>query len=130
MENVYTTVKPFYNLSKVLCLFPLTFDGPPRKGCFTKKWHDGLTPLVVPGIAILLIALNLVVGDGPSSSSSLLNLIWKIHAAFGCLLIILQFAWQMNNLRLITKFLNELNNYDQKVKDNFIIYNKSLRNEL
>lgn len=121
MENVYTIIKPFYILAKVIGLFPLSFDGPMYKGIFKTKFYDVLIPVIVPGMSISLIALNIIINEGPASSSAMLADVWKIHTVFGCFLVILQFVVQMNNYKSIPKFLEVLNNYDLKVRD-FIFY--------
>lgn len=112
MDNVYTIVKPFYILSKVLGIFPLSFDGPPQKGFFITKWYDVITPLILPGTSILLIALSALLGN----ETEMLFGVWRISGIFVCFLVILQFCWQMNKFKSIPKFLEALNTYDLKVK--------------
>lgn len=112
MDNVYTIVKPFYILSKVLGTFPLSFDGPPQKRFLVTKWYDVVTPLILPGISILLIVLNaLLIND-----NEVLYSVWRINGIFGCCLVILQFGWQMKKFKSVPKFLEALNTFDRKVK--------------
>jgi hypothetical protein len=40
MENIFTAAKPFLVVSKYLGLFPMSFDGPTRKGSLKLKWTD------------------------------------------------------------------------------------------
>lgn len=115
MENVYTTVKPFYYLAKTLGLFPKSFD---VKGKFETKWHGIMGSLLSLSTASVLLILNLLINDGPTSSSVMLSEMLRVQAVIGIILIIIQFFYQHSKVCEIVEFIDLLNKIDQKVMFN------------
>lgn len=117
MENIYTAAKPLYNLMKVLGLFPMTIEGFPSKVHFKTKYLDVLASIISCLIPVILICLNSLFTDAPTSSSLLLSQFWVVQASFGSLLILIQFFLQISKRHSITSFLKEIDDFDQKVRN-------------
>lgn len=115
MENIYTTAKPFYILAKVLGLFSKSLVGPEIKGIFETKWHGIFTSFLSGSTAIALLSLNLLIDDGPTSSSEILSKLLKLQAIFGIVLIIVQFVYQHSKNHAIVEVLHAFHRFDQKV---------------
>lgn len=115
MENIFTAAQPFYLLSKVMGLFPMSFEGPIEKGNFKVKWHDVIYSLFSLTVPISLIAFNLLAEVTQVSSSALLSDIWVIHSITGVSLLILQFSYQVCKRKEILRFLEAVNEFDEKV---------------
>lgn len=115
MENIFSVSEPYYFLCKVLGLFPMSFEGPKTKGVFKTKWNDVVCSLLSLIVPVLLIALNFYLEYGPTSSSAMLSDLWKIQAVFGVFLILLQHSYQISKNKEIPRFLNAVNEFDQKV---------------
>lgn len=116
MENIYTCYKPFYVLSKCLGMFPMSFEGPPRKGKLKVKWHDWLLPGFATLIPTAIIAVNIFCDDSPASTSPFLSKLWVIEILFGVFLMMTQFPYQLLKHRNIEEFLNRVHHFDQKVE--------------
>jgi len=115
MENIYTSVRPFYFVTKALGLFPMTFEGPPDKGIFYVKWHDVIVCLFALGMPFVFIMLIIFLEDGPASSSAMLSDAWKIHFVFSLILIFIQLIIQIASHKSIVKFLDAISIIDKKV---------------
>lgn len=111
MENIYTAAEPFYILSKVLGLFPMSKEGPTAKGLFRLKWHGIVSCLVSFIVPIALIALTIFF-DNPDSW---LSKVWSIYTNFGTTWSFLNFFFQIIKHESAIKFLDAVNQFDQKV---------------
>lgn len=116
MENIYTSVKPFYILMKYLGAFPMTLEGKCEKGNFSRKWHDIVGSSLSAIIPISLLMCIQIFDDGRQSSSTLLSKAWIIGISFVQGLIIFSWCNQQYKCRNITKFLKALNKFDSKVR--------------
>lgn len=120
MENIFTAVKPFYYLAKVLGLFPMSLLGLEVKGTFVTKWHGVFASIFSVSIAFLLLFLNLFLNDGPTSSSQMLSDMLRVQAVFSLILIIVQFFYQYSKCSSIVKFLKDLNEIDHQVIESWL----------
>lgn len=111
MENVFTSVKPFYVLAKVLGLFPLSAESSWENG----KFKTNLLDVSHWSLVSILIALNVFFDDGPASTSPLVAMMFKIQAMFGTFLISILFFYQMAKRHSIVKFLRAVDEFDQRV---------------
>ena len=112
IENIYWSAKPFYILAKFLGLFPLSLT----QNKFEFKWHGKISTVFMITFLIFLIFVNLVLKDGPTTSSQLLKQIWEVQAIIGLSLILLQFLHQFRKRYFIADFLLAIENIDKKVK--------------
>lgn len=115
MDNVYTEIKPFYNLSKALGVFPKSFVGLPTTGNLETKWIDVASSSVSFLLALALMLLNIFLDDVPSSSSPILSRIWVIQSLQGASFIFIIFFYQSSKCKSIVKFIASLHQFDQKV---------------
>lgn len=115
MENIFTAVKPFYIFAKFLGLFPMTFEGPMSKGILRVKWYDVAASALAILVPIVIIAVNLIIGDESASSSSLLSNAWTIEAIAGDALVMIIFIYQQLKRQKIEEFLIKLHDFDEKV---------------
>jgi 7tm Chemosensory receptor len=115
MENIYSSVKPFYNLSKILGLFPLSFDGSETKGRLELKWHGVVSCVVTVLILTLLLFMNFLDEEDPSSSA-MLNNVWNFQVVFGLILLLILFIYQIKQRNAIADYLQIIKNIDDKVK--------------
>lgn len=117
MENIYTTVRPFYVLSKCMGLFPVSFEGPPRKGFLMTKRTDIAASCIAGVIPICMIALNLMIEDSVVSTSPFVSRMFVVSAFVGVCTIFVQFWMQISQRHSILSFLAALNNFDQRVRN-------------
>lgn len=117
MENIFTSARPFCLLSKILGLFPVSFDGPAANGVLKLSFFGVVCSGLSAFIAISLIALNLLQENIPTSSSRLLSLLFRIDLLIGLLLNLITLFYQMGRLRSIANFLIAIHNIDEKVND-------------
>lgn len=117
MENIYTTVRPFYILTKSIGLFPMSFDGPPRKGFFYTKWTDVVASCISGVIPVFMIAFNIMVDASAVSTSPFMSKMFVVSAFVGICAIFLQFWLQISLRHSILHFLACMNSFDQRVRD-------------
>lgn len=117
MENIYTTLKPFYILIKSMGLFPMSFEGPPRKGFFKTKKIDVSASCVAGMLPVCMIALNLMIQDPVVSTSPFVSKMFVVSAFVGVCTIFCQFWMQIRLRHSILNFLGLLNNFDQRVRN-------------
>lgn len=118
MENIYTTVRPIYFLTKSIGLFPMSFDGPPRKGFFSTKWTDVVASCVSGVIPVCMIVFILTMEDiGTVSTSQFMSKMFFVSTFVGVCAIFVQFWLQIGRRHSIVHFLACMNNFDQRVRD-------------
>lgn len=115
MENVFTAIKPFYYLAKVLGLFPMSLSGSGAKGTFKTKWHGVLMSILSISTSFLLLLLNLFISDSSKGSFGVISDMLRIQAVLCLILIIVLFVYQLSKCSSIVKFLEDLNEIDQQV---------------
>jgi hypothetical protein len=120
MENIFTVTKPFYYLSKLMGLFPMTFDGPIEKGNFSIKWHDIFASGVALLVTFVIFVFNFTADERNFSSSSvLLSKTWDVQSMLGLIPVLIMFFVQMLKRNSIVKFLQAIFVIDLKVKSFF-----------
>lgn len=115
MENIYTTVRSFYYLSKVLGVFPKSFNGPTSKGALKTKWYD---ILISASSFLLLLVLIVIICNSEGVikvDSSILVRAWEISLVVGLLFLLIQVCFQLYNRNKICDFLRHLHEFDCKV---------------
>lgn len=115
MENIYTASKPFYNLTKCLGLFPMSYDGPTTKGFFKVKWHDVLSSIISMWFCVLLLCLGLLFEGRLPSRSPFLSQVWIVHILVGNVFIFFLSFYQTAKYQSIADFLASIEQFDKKV---------------
>lgn len=111
MENIYTAAEPFYILSKAFGLFPMSQEGPTSKGLFRLKWHGVVSCLVSFMVPITLIVIIIFFAN----PDTWLSKVWSVYTNFGTTWSFLNFFYQISKRQSAIKFLDAVNQFDQKV---------------
>lgn len=115
MQNIYTTVKPFYIYARLLGLFPLSQEDSTEKGIFQVKWHS-VAPTFIAMTVVLSQLFLLVFSQEPSEGPTKFHsTAWNIQTAVNVLIATIQLFYQTSKYRSILKFVFSLNSFDQKV---------------
>lgn len=117
MENIYTTVKPFYIVCKILGSFPMTFEGPTMKGCFKTKWHDVLLTSCSFAFLASLAIYKLQGGNVIENKSAIMTKAWDLSLKVGLFAFLMHFCIQVGIRNKIKRFLRSLSNFDLEVRD-------------
>lgn len=116
MDNVYTTVRPFYCVLKFLGGFPMSFEGPARKGIFKQKLCDVLNPCIAACTFFLIFGMVFSRDDTIYSPSEILMRAWIFSLIFCLLMDFIAFCYQIAKRNSIVKFLKQIDVIDKKVK--------------
>lgn len=120
MNNIYTTVKPFYVLLKVLGLFPLTFEESRTKIYFKTLWRDVFVSIIFFLASIVLITLKLTYESFIESDSVVLIRAWEYGLLLGLTMLTVTFCYQISKRNKILKFLKALQGFDDEVKFRYL----------
>jgi len=115
MDNIYTSVYPFYCLSKIFGLFPHTFEGPVRNGKFNQTVLDIILSCLSLTLLVAVIGMNLVRTHSWEPSSSVLKVSWDLTLLPCVVSHIASFVFQVVKRGSIMKFLSLLDEFDIKV---------------
>lgn len=116
MENIYTTVKPFYFLAKALGSFPMTFEGPTEKGFLRTKWYDVLFTSCLFFLLTSLAFYKLNGANAIDNDSLIMIKAWDSSLFVGLFVFLVHFWLQIFMRNKIKRFLRSLYNFDQEVK--------------
>lgn len=117
MENIYTTVKPFYLLAKVMGTFPMTFEGQATRGVLKTKWHDVLLSIIAVLILIAFIVTKYNMETVIKVESSMLVRAWDLYFLFGFHLLIVQLCLQLCKRNQICEFMRLLHKFDAEASN-------------
>lgn len=115
MENIFTSVQPFYVLAKVLGTFPMSFDGPACKGLFKVKWHDLTVSALLFAFLLTLSFLKISLADSFIVESVVLQEAWGLSLIAGLYITLAQLAFQIYKRNEIKQFLRHLDDFDLEV---------------
>lgn len=93
----------------------MSFEGPEVKGNFELNWNGIFTSFLSISFTVVVLALNVIIDDGPTGSSVILSELLKMQATFGVILVFVQFFFQTYKTKSIVKFFEALHEIDQKV---------------
>jgi hypothetical protein len=110
--NIFETFKPFYLLSKVLGLFPMTLEN----SSFRKTKFDVVRAVVSWLFLASSTVLTIWLDKEPPLSSAVINKTWRVHSVFGLLLMWAEFSVQMWKCKAIPELIFKLHAFDEKVK--------------
>jgi hypothetical protein len=111
MNNVFQSFQPFYYLSKLLGLLPLTVMG----NSFKFTWMDAAASVGSLGFLLALTYFIVFIDDGPYLTTEMLSMTWRVHSIIGLHLTFIEFLIQMRKTKAIPKFINKLRAFDDKV---------------
>lgn len=118
MENVYSSIRPFYIYMKILGAFPVSVNRPSEKESSLQSFFNVFTSSCSIFIFIFLFCVNLFRGLTQFSgySAQFINTIW--HASLFIYLITMFFTtcYQISKRHAIRNFLRLLDSFDRKVK--------------
>jgi hypothetical protein len=122
MENIFTAYQPFIVFFKFLGLFPLSFDGPARKGNLKFKWKNifsSCTTILFYTFVFGFILTNRKV----TVDSKILYYGWSLPSLLESFFQLVLVLNQLKDAKKIVLFLKKLQAVDEKVKcfDNFLI---------
>jgi hypothetical protein len=113
MENIFTSSNPMLIHSMLLGLFPMSFDGPARKGSFKTKWHDVILVVAFGIFQVFIIRTNLTLDLW--APNVIIQFAWAVTRNFEGFSYVLLFWYQIWNRKNIVKFLRIIDTVDQKV---------------
>ena len=115
MDNFYTSMAPFCFISQIIGFFPLSFDGPARKGFFKTKIVNVFMVIVSQGTIIIFACQAIDIGIKGSNDNLLRARVWSWILICGLLMTLLHFLLQMTNLKKIVKFYHGIHRLDLKL---------------
>lgn len=121
MENVYTTVLPFYYSLKTFGGFPMSFQGSARKVILKRKIYDVFATGFWSLTLLLVFAINLTQSDSISSTSAILLKAWDFSLVVCLFTVLISFCYQIHKRESIAKFLALVNDFDRMVKFSIFI---------
>jgi hypothetical protein len=118
MENVFTAAKPFVVFAKLLGVFPMSFDGPARKGLLKSHWSDWICALLwmLLMLSALLLLRRLKSSFYLLADSEISLEAWYIAGYLHISSLSIFIFIQVRNREKIVRFLNLLHDFDNKVK--------------
>lgn len=116
MENIFSASKPILTLAKLLGLFPMSFEGPARKGLLKLKCVN-----VIISLFWFVAALFMILNRSPFSkvytgSSQVLPRAWEVLMNLELFSYIFNFCYQNWKRKNIVKFLKIIHKSDEKVE--------------
>lgn len=115
MDNIFTVAKPFILISNFFGLFPMSFDGAPRKGFFKTKWHNVALCFAFLALLIFFSSLNIYYKAFALSDSMILTEAWSISVNLDFFSNIFLFVYQICQNKKIERFLWKLQTADFEV---------------
>lgn len=117
MENIYTSIEPFFRVAKIFGLFPMSFQNPIQKG---KIVFTGPSVLATILTFLVLILLHLIVIYNQkelhgTDSSFLTSAVWSWFLIFVLPLIAIQLVIQIKNVKDIANFFDFMDQIDIKM---------------
>lgn len=115
MENIYTTLEPFYILSKILGVFPKSFVAAKQKGILKLEWFDVVITCCSLFTACVLFAVEIISQFNLDRKISVSLKFWSVSLYLETFMLFIQFTIQILNSSKIELFLKQLHKFDQKV---------------
>lgn len=116
MDSIYKSFKPFYYLSKLLGVFPMSFQGKAGNGELKTKWHDFVISILSFTFLICLITSQIKFNNFLKSDSSISTKASEISVLIALFFLLISFVFQISKRHQIVNFLKLLNSYDIEVK--------------
>lgn len=115
MRNFFSTIKPFYFVSKTFGFFPMTLKGAPEKENFVVKWTDIIAPVLNGLLAVLLIVSISFYPLEDGVFTPMMTMTSTLISIFGTVLNFLQLIFQTSKHKSIANFYMKVNQFDKKV---------------
>jgi len=114
--NVYSAVKPFYFVAKLLGIFPKTFIGPAEKGILQKTFCDGFTSCCALIIMIACGIANSIFYEPFTFNSAILQSTWNVILVISLFTFSLMFVVEIRRSDSIVAFLKHVEEYDKEAR--------------
>lgn len=118
MENIFTVAKPFLVFARFLGLFPLSFEGPARKGILRVK----LVNIAITICTMILIFVTVVSlffnASNTKSNSTILSQAWSCAICFEYFSHLCLVVYQFLKRKDVLKFLQQIEKVDDQVGTN------------
>lgn len=115
MRNFFSTIKPFYFVSKTFGFFPMTLVAAQDKENFVVKWTDTLAPVFNGLLAVLLIISISFYPLEDGVFTPMMTMTSTLISIFGTVLNFLQLIFQTSKHKRIANFFVKVNDFDKKV---------------
>lgn len=115
MENTFTVAKPFLIYSKVVGYFPMSFDGPTRKGFLRTKWTDVVSSLFMILLLAIFFVYNLL-SDVSVNKSSVLSYGWRLSITVEYFSFLYLIFYQIAKRKNVKKLLEKIQQTDEEVR--------------
>lgn len=115
MENIYTSSKVFLNFERALGLFPMSFEGPHRKGILKFKWFNAIPPCISLLIFISLLLSNYSFKIFFMNESNILDNAWDVLLKMEMLTCFSLFSIQIYRRKNVRNFLKMMHKADEEV---------------
>ena len=115
MDNVHTSIRPFYFVLKVFGLFPFSYEGNYKNEILKEKPLDVVMTCLAISFYIFLLFWNVVMVKELKSTSKIIGMAWSISLLLFLSLMLISAFYQIFKRKSIGKFLNLLDEFDQKV---------------
>lgn len=115
MDNIYTAFRPFYIAMKVLGIFPVSFEGPARKGILRQTFSDIFLSCIsiIPFITLFVVSCSRQ--NSMDLASQILPRAWSLSNLFCLTMLVLSYSYQIAKRGSIIKFLELLEGFDKEV---------------
>lgn len=100
----------------------MSFDGPAEKGNLVVAWHAFITPVIniILSVAIFVTPLGLLYDQTIKGSLPWMAVVMTLVCLSGSALNFISYFIQISKFRTIAKFMQELHNFDKRVRNKFI----------
>lgn len=116
MENFYTSVKSFLFFAKLLGIFPMSFEGPARKGLLKVKWQNVFISFCLVLVTVSLFTMRFSFDLTFAKNSEILAKAWDIMTDVEILSYFLLFCYQIFKRKNILKFMKTIQSIDDEVE--------------
>lgn len=115
MDNFYTSIKNFCFSSQLFGFFPMSFEGPVRKGIFKVKFINLVITVTSLSIILIFSSRAIDVGIASSQENFFRARVWTYILILGLLWTYVHFAYQIGNLKNTLNFFHLLHQCDLKL---------------
>lgn len=122
MENLYTSIRPFYKVLKFFGLFPMNFEGPIRNGNLKITKLSMINTIILFGVLASTMA-NIIMNHikfEEEKQPFLGMIIWSWFLIFIYPVIIIQLIIQMTVIKDIRNYFKFMHEIDKKMRGLFV----------
>jgi hypothetical protein len=118
MENIFTVAKPFLTFAKFLGIFPMSFEGPARKGFLKVHWEDLILSAVCIALSVFSFLVSMASNNffGGFVESKISSQGWNVTLKLSNITMLWLLFYQFWKRKNIVEFLNLIQNFDMLVR--------------